>query len=319
MTTDAGSPDLSPQADHAAALPQRSQFANIFMGPNGIRAGWRLLIFVVIFIGLARLTGFAIHHIPAVHAWEQAQPKGTMTATQGIFEEGIAVLMLILSTLIMSKIEQKTYADYNLPLAEAFGKRFWQGIPLGLGMLSILMGLIAALHGFSIQGMALGGTDALKYGVLFGVVFILVGIFEEFSFRGYMQATLTSGIGFWPAAIVLSILFGAGHLSNQGEMIYGALMAGSFGLVAAFSLRRTGTIWLAIGMHASWDWGETYLYSVPDSGMVAPGHLLNSSFHGPTWITGGTVGPEGSAFAFVALLLWAVAIHFLFPAKQTVA
>jgi hypothetical protein len=132
-----------------------------------------------------------------------------------------------------------------------------------------------------------------------------------------MQATLASGIGFWPAAIVLSILFGAGHLRNEGEMIYGALMAGSFGLVAALSLRRTGSIWFAIGMHASWDWGETYLYSVPDSGMVAPGHLLNSSFHGPAWITGGTVGPEGSAFAFLTLVLWAVAIHFLFPAKQT--
>jgi membrane protease YdiL (CAAX protease family) len=88
-------------------------------------------------------------------------------------------------------------------------------------------------------------------------------------------------------------------------------------LVAALSLRRTGSIWFAIGMHASWDWGETYLYSVPDSGMVAPGHLLNSSFHGPAWITGGTVGPEGSAFAFLTLVLWAVAIHFLFPAKQT--
>lgn len=317
MTIDAGSPELPPQGENAAALTPRSPFASIFLGPNGIRAGWRLLIFVVIFLGLARLTGFAIHHIPAVHAWEEAQPKDTMTAAQGIFGEGIGSLMLILATLIMTKIEKKTYADYNLPLAEAFGKRFWQGIPLGLGMLSILMGIIAALHGFSISGFALGGAEAARYGALFGIVFILVGFFEEFSFRGYMQATLASGIGFWPAAIVLSILFGAGHLRNEGEMIYGALMAASFGLVAALSLRRTGSIWFAIGMHASWDWGETYLYSVPDSGMVAPGHLLNSSFHGPAWITGGTVGPEGSAFAFLTLVLWAVAIHFLFPAKQT--
>jgi len=126
-------------------------------------------------------------------------------------------------------------------------------------------------------------------------------------------------MGFWPAAAVLAICFGAIHLQNQGEAIYGGLMAGTFGLVAAFSLRRTGNIWLAIGMHASWDWGETYLYSVPDSGMVAQGHLLNTSFHGPTWLTGGTVGPEGSIFAFLVLLLWVVAIHFLFPAKQTTA
>jgi uncharacterized protein len=317
MTTNPGSPDLSPQADHIAALPQRSQFANIFMGPNGIRAGWRLLIFVVIFMGLARLAGFTLHRIPAIHAWEEAQPKGTLTAPQAIFDEGVGSFLLFIAALIMSKIEKKSFADYGLPLTQAFGKRFWQGIPLGLAMLSILLGIIAALHGFSISGVALEGPAAARSGLLFGIVFILVGFFEEFSFRGYMQATLSSGIGFWPAAVLLSILFGAGHLGNQGEMVIGALMAGSFGLVAAFALQRTGSIWFPIGMHAAWDWGETYLYSVPDSGLVAQGHLLNSSFHGPTWLTGGTVGPEGSVLAFVVLLLWAVAIHFLFPARRS--
>jgi hypothetical protein len=70
-------------------------------------------------------------------------------------------------------------------------------------------------------------------------------------------------------------------------------------------------------MHAAWDWGETYFYSTPDSGFLAQGHLFNSSFHGPTWITGGSVGPEGSGFVFGVLVLSAVGIHFLFPAEQT--
>jgi len=144
----------------------------------------------------------------------------------------------------------------------------------------------------------------------------VVAIFEEFSFRGYLQATLGSGIGFWPAAVILAVAFGGIHLRNPGEAKYGALMAGSFGLLAAFSLRRTGNIWFAIGMHAAWDWGETFFYSVPDSGMPAKGHLLNSSFHGPNWLTGGTVGPEASVFAFIVLALSAAAIHCLFPAKQ---
>jgi uncharacterized protein len=92
-------------------------------------------------------------------------------------------------------------------------------------------------------------------------------------------------------------------------------MAGGFGLVVAFSLLRTGNLWFAIGMYASWDWGETYLYSVPDSGLFAQGHLLNSSFRGPAWLTGGSVGPEGRGFVFLVLLIWAAAIHFLFPAE----
>jgi CAAX protease family protein len=55
----------------------------------------------------------------------------------------------------------------------------------------------------------------------------------------------------------------------------------------------------------SFDWGETFLYSVPNSGTVEAGHLLNSSFQGPRWLTGGTVGPEGSVFVFVLIaILW---------------
>ncbi|MGD0545398.1 MAG: CPBP family intramembrane glutamic endopeptidase [Candidatus Acidiferrales bacterium] len=316
MTVDPGQADPVLISNQPEPPRPQSGVRNVFVGPNGIRAGWRLLIFLAIFIGLLSSAGFLLSRIPAVRAFQQAQPKGMLTAAGQISSEGLTVLVLIISAFIMTKIERRSFADYSLPPGEAFGKRFWQGVPLGLAMLSLLMALIGLFHGFSLGGFAITGTEAIKYGVLYGIGFILVGIFEEFSFRGYMQSTLASGIGFWPAAIVLSILFGAIHLQNSGEAIYGAAMAGGFGLVAAFSLLRTGNLWFAIGMHASWDWGETYMYSVPDSGLIAQGHLLNSSFHGPPWLTGGSVGPEGSAFVFLVLLIWAAAIHFLFPSKQ---
>ena len=316
MNIDPGQTDPVLVGSEPRLAAQRPEPGNIFVGPNGIRAGWRLLIFVAIFLALAYCVQFVLFHIPAVLAYQQAHPKGVVTPAGQIIGEGLSVLFLIISALIMTKIEKRSFADYGLPLSQAFGKRFWQGVPLGLAMLSLLMGLIAIFHGFSLGGLAVTGTEAIKYGLLYGLGFILVGISEEFSFRGYMQSTLASGMGFWPAAIVLGIAFGAVHLGNPGEAKYGALMAGLFGIVAAFSLQRTGNIWFAVGMHASWDWGETYLYSVPDSGLLAQGHLLNSSFHGPTWLTGGSVGPEGSAFVFLVLLIWALAIHLLFPARQ---
>jgi len=316
MTVDPAQPDpilINNQPDPPRLPPDAG---NVFLGPNGLRAGWRLLIFLAIFIGLLSSAGFALSRIPAVRAFQRTQPKGMLTPAGEISSEGLVVVILLISTFIMTKIEKRSFADYGLPPHEAFGKRFWQGVPLGLAMLSLLMALIGIFRGFSLEGFAITGAPAIKYGVLYALGFILVGIFEEFSFRGYMQSTLASGIGFWPAAIILGILFGAIHLQNSGEAIYGAVMAGGFGLVAAFSLLRTGNLWFAIGMHASWDWGETYLYSVPDSGLIAQGHLLHSSFRGPTWLTGGSVGPEGSAFVFLVLLIWAVVIHFLFPPKR---
>ncbi len=314
-------PNGSPAVYRDAIAPANSpsKVENTFQGPNGLRAGWRLLIFLALFLAVAEGLGFVLHHIPALQAWQQAQPKNQMTPAVMLLGEGVAAVSLFLAAFFMTSIEERSFADYYLPQQQAFGKRFWQGVPYGLAMLSVLIAAIAAFHGFSIEGVALAGGAILKYGLLYGLVFLLVGFFEEFSFRGYMQSTLGSGIGFWPAAIILSVLFGAIHLGNKGEAWFGALMAGSFGILAAFSLSRTGNIWFPIGMHAAWDWGETYLYSVPDSGFMAQGHLLNSSFHGPTWITGGSVGPEGSVFAFLALIVGGIGIHFLFPAKKIAA
>lgn len=260
--------------------------------------------------------GFTLKHTPGVAAWFKAQDPQVMTPPVAIFSESILLLALLISTAVMTVIEKRTYADYYLPLKQFLGKRFWQGVPYGFALLSLLLVLIAAFHGFSLGGMALSGTDALKFGALYGISFLMVGIFEEFCFRGYMQATLGPSIGFWPAAIILSILFGAVHLSNLGEAWYGAAMAGSFGILASFGLQRTGNIWFPIGMHAAWDWAETYFYGVPDSGFLAKGHFLNSTFHGPAWLTGGTVGPEGSVFAFLVLVIGGVGIHFIFPRKQ---
>ena len=108
-------------------------------------------------------------------------------------------------------------------------------------------------------------------------------------------------LGFWPSAILLSSTFGLIHLQNGGEQWVGLLAAAFIGLFFCATLRRTGSLWFAVGFHAAWDWGETFFYSVPDSGTVFPGHLLQSSFHGPQWLTGGKVGPEGSVLCFVVI------------------
>jgi len=268
----------------------------------------------VFFLGVIQI-GFLV--VPQTRGLAQAQSTGVITPGRQVFLEAMQVLPLIAAAIVMAIIEKRTFADFGWPMREAFGKRFWQGLPYGFAMVSLLLASISALHGFSLGSFALSRAEAVKDGALYGFGFLLVGVFEEFSFRGYMQSTLALATGFWPTAVALSILFGVIHLLNPGEKLFGAVMVTSFGLVAALSLKRTGSIWFAIGMHAAFDWGETFFYSVPDSGLVAQGHLLNSTLKGPAWLTGGTVGPEGSVFAFLVLAIAAAGIHFLFPARRS--
>jgi uncharacterized protein len=296
------------------ASPGQTRVDKFYFGPNGLRAGWRVLIFVAILIAIEG----GLIAIPFVqHDLRSMQSAATLAPAVAILAELVQIIPVIIAAWIMTKIEKRSFADYGLPLNQAFGKRFWEGLPVGFLAVSLLIGLIAAFRGFSLGGLALNAPSALKYGFIWGIAFLLTGLFEELLFRGYLQSTLTQGMGFWPAAILLAVLFGLVHVSNHGEAKLGLVMAGAFGLVAAFSLRRTGNIWFAIGMHAAWDWGLTFFYSVPDSGLMPRWHLVNSSFHGAKWLTGGSVGPEGSVLVFPVLLLWAAVIHFTFPTRRT--
>jgi uncharacterized protein len=276
------------------------------------------MLAVFFFLAFSVVLGGILLLIPSIQSWFAHLDRTAFTPGTLIFLESISVAAALLAALVMALLEGKSFADYGLPLRAAFGKRLWQGVLYGLAMLSLLMALIAAFHGFSAGTLAVRGAAAARYGVLYAIAFLLVAFFEEFSFRGYLQATLESGIGFWPAAVVLSTIFGAVHIANPGEGRYGVLLVGSFGLLAAFALRRTGDIWFALGMHAAWDWAETFLYSVSDSGAAANGHLLHSSLHGPVWLTGGSVGPEASVFAFAVLALAALGVHYLFKPRERI-
>jgi uncharacterized protein len=283
----------------------------IFWNERELRAGWRLVTYLVFFSMVGAVESFAafLLRLPMVTPTD-------ITASGLLVQEIILLSAAFAAAAILGVLEGRGFADYGLPGAAAFGAPFWRGVVWGLAMISGMILLIRLLGGFSFGDLALRGPALWGYAVLWGLVFLCVGFFEEFFFRGYVQSTLASGIGFWPAATMLSAAFGALHLRNGGEGPVGALSVFVIGMFFCLTLRRTGNLWFAVGLHASFDWGETFLFSVPNSGIVARGHLLNSSFHGPVWLTGGTVGPEGSVMAFVVVALAAAIFSRVFPARE---
>jgi membrane protease YdiL (CAAX protease family) len=271
---------------------------DLFIGSEGLRPGWSLFLYLALGAVVFFLLSSLIRLIPS---------RGAGALWQTFFTDIVLVIASLLPARGMAAIEKRRFGAYGLPWRGVFGKLFWLGLGWGIVALSVLMLLMREVGAFSFGDLALHGARALRFGAFWGGFFLLVGFFEEFTFRGYTQFTLARGMGFWPAALTLSFVFGAVHLQNPGEAWVGALSAGLIGLFFCFTLRRTGSLWFAVGMHASWDWGESYLYSVPDSGGMATGHLLNSSFHGSRWLTGGSVGPEGSVLVFVVIgLMWVV-------------
>jgi len=231
-------------------------------------------------------------------------------------QELLLFLIVYLPACLMARLENRPVGVYGLPVHGFLGKRFWQGCVIGVAEIAILIACIAAFGGYSFGTLHLQGSAIFTWSLYWLLFFLVVGFFEEFAFRGYVQFTLAQGIGFWPAAWILSLGFGALHLLNKNEGWVGAAGVATIGLIFALALRRTGNLWLVVGWHAAFDFGETFLFSVPNSGAVFEGHLSNASLHGPVWLTGGAVGPEGSVFSFVTMAAAALFVHIAFPPRK---
>lgn len=298
-STLAASPGFTP------ASPPPPFAHELFFSPEqGLRPGWRFALYVIMGI----VVFFSLSTI-----YELWNPQGLGVLWLRLLGELQYMVSGFVPAVILSRLERRPFDEYGLPLRLPFGKFFWLGALWGFLSLSCLLLAMRILGVVSFEGVAVHGLRALKFACFYGAMFLAVALFEEFSVRGYPLFTLTQGMGFWPAAVFMSLLFGAIHLGNAGESWMGVLGAASIGFFFCLTLRRTGNLWYAVGFHAAWDWAETYFYAVPDSGQMFPGHLLRTSFHGPTLLSGGSVGPEGSVLLFVILAGTWIAFDHLYP------
>jgi membrane protease YdiL (CAAX protease family) len=290
----------------------------IFVGPNGIRAGWRLLMFFAMVIPLTLATQWFLKRFPTLKAAASINLHGGPSVPLGdIVVQGSALVPMLFVAWLMSRIERRPFGDYGLPSARRSPLLLVTGAFWGMSMEACTILLIFAFHGYSFGTLALDASGVVRNAIWWAIAFVFVGLEEEFSVRGYVLFTLASGIRFWPAALVTSVLFGAAHLANGGETWAGAVGIMIWALVVCLTVQRTGSLWFAVGLHAADDFTETFLFSVNNSGNGAQGQLLHSTMHGPAWLTGGTVGPEGSIFAFLTTVLFGIGFYFLYPRSPT--
>jgi uncharacterized protein len=285
------------------AEPPKHRLHWFFIGPDGIRAGWGVLLFVLLYVVFIFLFGWIFRSDLL-----QVRHMKSLSVRLGLIIEITQCLPAILATWIMASVERRPLLAYGYQ-GSARAVRFLSGLVLGFVALSGFLLVLLKAKLLAFDGQLLHGSAILKYALGWGLVFLLTAIFEESTLRGYLQFTLTRGIGFWWGALLLSLLFGLSHGTNPGETHVGLLGAAGLGLVTCLSLWYTGSLWWAVGFHAGWDWGQSYFYGTLDSGLAVQGHLLGTHPIGPRLWSGGATGPEGSLLvlpltAIFALLMW---------------
>lgn len=229
--------------------------------------------------------------------------------------KALLAFFIVLATLVVSRVEKRSLSEYGIPLRQVLGVKFWEGTVWGFAMLSLILLVLRAGGFFRVDSIGILKSEFLQPALAWGATFLAVSLHEEFTFRGYWLFTMARRLSFWRAALFLSAIFAAAHLGNHGENVIGILHVFATGMLFCFTIRRTGSLWFAVGYHAAWDWAETFFYGTPDSGLLGAGRFLHSSVQGPGWLTGGTAGPEGSILSIAALILCAALIHLRFPHK----
>ena len=175
-----------------------SKLSYVFYNDRGLRAGWRLLIYFGMVFVLVFGAGLIAKRLGSASSKSAPSSDFARTILQAIGEL-VLFLVLLLLAWIMSKIEHRSVGSYGLPLQRSTissfvrGYLFWGFLPLALLLL-----VLRTLHAFYFGNLTALNSQILGWGVLWFMFFLLVGLFEEFSLRGYLLYTLADGIGFWP-------------------------------------------------------------------------------------------------------------------------
>ncbi len=309
----------------AAPKPEGFKLRKVFVGSDGLRAGWSVLIFVLIFAAVVWIGNLAIQKMHPVTAPTNAASE--ISLYFGFVEETLSAFAALLATWILAKIERRG-RSYGFGGVNK-GELFVAGLVSGLLLISLLVLILWKGGVLVIERRLMFGTELWRYGVLWFLAFLLVGISEESLSRGLLLYTLTRGLaglyrvvfktrlsatlGFWTAAVIMSLVFYLGHTRNPGESPVGLLAVFVGGMFFCYAVWRTGSIWWGIGMHAAWDWGQSFLFGVADSGLMVQHHLLATHPQGNPVVSGGTTGPEGSILIVGVLAVGSVVIFLTLP------
>ncbi|WP_125777422.1 CPBP family intramembrane glutamic endopeptidase [Antribacter gilvus] len=173
------------------------------------------------------------------------------------------------------------------------------GTLIGVALFGLVIASIAVLGGYTVHGL---GTPMGAVGLVGGMA--AVAVTEELLFRGVLFRVVEGWTGTWIALTLTGVLFGLLHLVNPNASLWGAIAiaieAGGMLTAAYVATRR---LWVPIGLHLGWNVAGSAIFSTEVSGNNTPQGLLDATTSGPTLLTGGAFGPEGSLFSLVFCVL----------------
>lgn len=267
--------------------------------------GWVLLYYLTAFLSVLLISSL----LRALSGKTLAEMLRSGVGNALLGHTGLLTALGIIPTIVVLRAGRRP--------ADESGWR-WQRVAPNLGA-GALMGVLATA--VLVAALWLAGALALVPGVIglgaavpiaavWALIWLVQAAHEEAFARGGGFIRAAQAIGFWPAALLSSLAFAGGHLGNAGETPLGLVNAALLGLVLAYSLKQTGSLWFALGFHASWNFVQSTVLGLANSGNDAQDAIWHAALTGSPLLTGGSAGPEGSVLVTVLSLVLALIVRF---------
>lgn len=278
-----------------------SGWRRIWFNESGLRSGWKILIFGLLFAFLIILFGLIV---------------GRKASEGGFYEllQWLPVLAaaIVAGWVLLEAVDRRPRGALGFSWTRSSIREI--GIGLAIGVLSLgVVALAFILAGWVSYQPQSGTAGEYLSTLVWGLSFFLVAAAtEEAIFRGYPFQALVQGIGAVPATLLASLAFALAHLRNPNIDPLAFLNIFLAGVMLSAAYLRTRSLWFATAVHLGWNWSMASLFDLPVSGRLEPDTpLYEPVITGPEWMTGGAFGPEGGIGGSIALLIAAIAVIYL--------
>jgi len=283
---------------------------NLFINPNSqtLRAGWRILMFVVFFVPINLSLTFGVREILG-----NLKDGGTLWVTM------FGISATIAAYITRKYIDKESFISLGLKLDKMAVLDIFSGIIISAIIMTsiyftmLLTGLIE-FTGFS------WWTDSSSPDISFNLAvmpiilavlweLIVVAWWEELIFRGIIFQNMIKGMGLIWAVIISSILFGLVHAGNPDATLMSTLMIAIITPLLIYAYLKTGQLWLPIGFHLGWNFFQASVFGFASSGQTSPTMITQNPI-GPDWLSGGAFGAEGSVLIIPFTIASIYLIHW---------
>src|SRR5262249_27328383 len=134
MESSGSNPPLQPESATPAPPPPESRIKFVFFNERELRAGWRLIVYLVLGYLMTLL-------VSSLLRGRAPGAAGGLTPFVVYVSHGSLLLIVLIPAVIMARFERRSLTHYGLPLVlrTAFGKNFWLGVVWGVAWLTLLL------------------------------------------------------------------------------------------------------------------------------------------------------------------------------------